>query len=433
MKILLIQPYAGFELPNIVMKLSASIPAYPNLTLQQLAGICPEDCDLNVIDENRGEKIDFYEKYDIVAITCRTATVPRTFEIADKFRKNNVKVVIGGYHPTALPNEIKKHADSVVIGEAEISFKKAIEDSKKNKLKPFYNSDLVNPKLIPPAKRDVIDYYLPFAAIEATRGCPVNCDFCFVHKVKGKKHRKRPVENVIDELKSIKQKNIMFFDSSLTTDVKYTKQLFKNMIPLNKKFQCYGNVNVLARNDELLKIASDAGCVSWCIGFEAISQDILKNIGKTTNKIEDYRIAIEKIKNYDMNISGSFIFGFDGHFLDTFEKTKDMLNKLNIDVGCFNILTPFPGTKLYTRIKKENRITSDDWTRYSCAQTVFKPKNMTEKELYNGTIWLLNDFYKISNVLKRIFRNTGHGFYPFLYSALGNILFFSRKFNPERN
>lgn len=433
MKILLVQPFAGYKLPNIVMKLSASLPAYPNLTLQQLAGICPEDCELEVIDENRGDKIDFYENYDLVAVTCRTATVPRAFEIADSFRKNGVKVVIGGYHPTALPKESKKHVDSVIIGEAEISFRKAIEDVKKGKLKPYYNSGLVDPKLIPPAKRDVINYYISMAAIEATRGCPVNCDFCFVHKVKGKIHRKRPIDNVIEEIKSIKQKNLMFFDASLTTNVNYTKELFKQMIPLNKRFQCYGNVNILAKNDELLKAANEAGCASWCIGFEAISQDILKNIGKTTNKIKDYKIAVEKIKEYDMNVSGSFIFGFDGHTLDTFKETKKMLSEIPIDVACFNILTPFPGTKLFERIKKEKRITSNDWTRYTCAQTVFEPKNMTEEELYNGTIWLLNDYYKMTSSIKRVFKNIGHGYYPFIYSFLGNLLFYSRKFDPGRN
>ena len=433
MNILLIQPYAGYELPNIIMKLSARLPAFPNLTLQQLAGVIPNHFEIEAIDENRGEKINFDKDYDLVAITCRTATVPRTYEIADEFRKRNIPVVIGGYHPSALPEEAKIHADSVVIGEAEISVKKILEDIKKDKLKPFYNFDPVDPKMIPPARRDIIDYYLPIAAIEATRGCPVNCDFCFVHNVKGKVHRKRPIENVIDEIKSIKQKNIFFFDASLTINPKYTKDLFKNLIGLDKKFNCYGNVNVLAKDDEFLKLASEAGCVSWCIGFEAISQDVIRSIGKTTNKIRDYKNAVNKIKDYDMNITGSFIFGFDEQKIDTFEKTKEMIDNLGIDVACFNILTPFPGTKIFKRIKKENRITSFDWTKYNCAQTLFKPKHMTEKELYDGTIWIYKEYYKILPVLKRLVRNIKHGYYPLMNSLLGNLLFYFRKFDPGRN
>jgi len=244
MNILLIQPYAGYDPPNIIMKLSARLPAFPNLTLQQLAGIIP------------GDKINFDKEYDLVAISCRTAAAPRAYEIGDEFRRRNIPIVMGGYHPSALPEEVKQHADSVVVGEAEISLKKIIEDVQKDKLKSFYHSEPVDPKMIPPARRDIIDYYLPIAAIEATRGCPVNCDFCFVHKVKGKIHRKRPIENVIDEIKSIKQKNIFFFDASLTTNPKYTKNLFKNLNGLNKKFTCYGNVNVLAKDDEFLKLAS---------------------------------------------------------------------------------------------------------------------------------------------------------------------------------
>jgi radical SAM superfamily enzyme YgiQ (UPF0313 family) len=433
MRILLVQPYAGYDLPNIVMKLSARLPALPNLTLQQLAGICPEEYDVEAADENRGDKIKFDREYDLVAITCRTATVPRTYGIADEFRRRGVPVVLGGYHPSALPEEAKKHADAVVIGEAEVSFVRALQDTEKSRLKPYYQSVPVDPKLIPPAKRDIIEYYLPSAAIEATRGCPVNCDFCFVHKVKGKIHRKRPIENVIDEIKSIKQKNLFFFDASLTTDPRYTKKLFKHMIGLDKRFTCYGNVDVLARDDKFLKLANDAGCLSWCVGFEAISQEIINSVGKTTNKIKDYQKAVKKIKDYDMNITGSFIFGFDGQKTSTFEETMNMLNQLDIDVACFNILTPFPGTKLFERIKKENRITSFDWTLYNCAKTVFEPKNMTEKELYNGTIWILKQYYSIIPTAKRVFKNLRHGYHPFINSALGNLLFYARKFDPGRN
>lgn len=433
MNILIVQPYAGYDLPNIVMKLSARLPAFPNLTLQQLAGIIPDHFEVEAIDENRGDKINFDKEYDLVAITCRTATVPRAYEIGDEFRKQNIPVILGGYHPSALPEEAKQHADSVVIGEAEISLKKILEDVQKDKLKSMYHSEPVDPKMIPPARRDIIDYYLPIAGIEATRGCPVNCDFCFVHKVKGKIHRKRPIENVIDEIKSIKQKHIIFFDASLTTNPTYTKNLFKNLISLNKKFTCYGNVNILAKDNEFLKLASEAGCVSWCIGFEAISQDVIKSIGKTTNKIKDYKEAVKKIKDYDMNITGSFIFGFDEQKINTFKETKNMIDNLDIDVACFNILTPFPGTRIFNRIKNENRIISYDWTKYTCAHTVFQPKHMTEHELYAGTLWVYKEYYKILPILKRIMKNSKHGYHPFINSILGNLLFYGRKFDPGRN
>lgn len=428
MRILLVQPFVGYKRPNLLMMLSQD----PNLTLQQLAGVCPEEYEIDAVDENHGDKIDFNKEYDIIGISCRTATSLRAYEVADKFRRKGIAVVLGGYHPTALPEEAKKHADSVVIGEAEISFPKALHDLKHEKLKPYYQSPLVDPKLIPPARRDVINYYLSTAAIEATRGCPINCDFCFVRKIKGTKYRKRPIENVIDEIKSIKQKHLMFFDSSLTLDPGYTKTLFKNMTEMNKHVSCYGNVNVLAKDEKLLKLASEAGCVNWLIGFESISQNTINNIGKTTNKVKNYMEAVKKINDYNMNVTGSFIFGFDDHVKDTFKDTLEMINELGIDVGAFNILTPFPGTPLFDRIKSENRILTYDWARYSCWDTVFKPKLMTQEELNSESNWILKEFYSVIPTIKRIAKSSRLGLYPFLNSFFRNFLLFARKFDPDR-
>jgi radical SAM superfamily enzyme YgiQ (UPF0313 family) len=238
---------------------------------------------------------------------------------------------------------------------------------------------------------------------------------------------------VINEIKSIKQKNLIFFDSSLTIDPNYTKSLFKAMTDLNKHFSCYGNVNVLSKDEEFLKLASEAGCVNWCIGFESVSQKTIDDIGKTTNKVKDYITAVRKIHDYNMTITGSFIFGFDDHTHDTFEETWNMVTKLHLDLACFNILTPFPGTRFFDRIKNEGRITSFNWSRYSCAQTVFEPKHMTEAELYAGTLALLKKYFKVLPTLKRITQSIPFGYHPFVNSLLGNALFFSRTFDPGRN
>ena len=433
MDILLVQPYAGYDMPNFFMKLSARLPALPNLTLQQLAALCPPDAQVKAIDENRGERIHFNTDYDIVGISCRTASVPRAYQIADEFRRRGVPVVLGGIHPTALPKEAKQHADAVVIGEAEISFPRLLTDVIKGELKEYYQSEPVDPESIPHPRRDVIDYFLPTAAVEATRGCPVNCSFCFVHKVKGDIYRERPIHNVIEEIGALRQRFILFFDASLTIDPVYSKALFREMFGLGKHFSCYGNVNVLAKDDELLSTAREAGCLNWCIGFDSISQDTLQSIGKTTNKVAEYRNAVRKIKDHDMNITGSFIFGFDEHNINTFKETMEMIRELDIDMACFNILTPFPGTLLFDTITREKRITSDDWARYSCAQTVFTPKHMTEKELYEGTLQILKEYYQNIPTLKRMLKNTKHGYHAFVNSVLGNCLWYARKFDPGRN
>lgn len=433
MKILLVQPYAGTVPPDFLTKLSARLPVYPNLTLQQLAGICSTNDDIIAVDENRGETIQFDQSYDVVCISCRTATAFRTYEIADEFKKRKIPIIIGGYHATALPDEAKHHADSVILGEAEISLPTALNDLQKRELKPFYSSDPVDPKLIPPARRDIIDYFLPIAAIEATRGCPIRCDFCFVEKVKGSHYRKRPIENVIEEIKSIRQKRLLFYDSSLTIDASYTKSLFKNMADLDKHFSCYGNINVLGKDDELLKVASDAGCMGWCIGFESISQNIINSIGKTTNKVEEYISTVKKIKDYNMNVTGSFIFGFDDHISQSFIDTLDMIKKLGITLACVNILTPFPGSQLFEKIKQEGRIITYDWSRYSMTEPIFKPMNMTGHELHEETIRVLDEYYTIIPTIKRILESVKYGFYPCMDSLLGNVLYLARKYNTERN
>ncbi len=433
MEILLIQPYAGNMPPDFLTKLSARLPVYPNLTLQQLAGICSLNDTIIAVDENRGDKIRFDHHYDVVCISCRTATAPRAYEIADEFRKRQIPVLIGGYHATALPEEAKRHADSVIVGEAEISLPKALCDIQNRELRPVYSSEPVDPKCIPPARRDIIDYFLPIAAIEATRGCPIRCDFCFVEKIKGSLYRKRPIENVIEEIQSIRQKRVLFYDSSLTIDPGYTKSLFKRMVGLNKNFSCYGNINVLGKDDELLKAASEAGCISWCIGFESISQNIIDSIGKTTNKVDEYISTVKKIKDHNMTVTGSFIFGFDDHVAQSFTDTLEMIKKLGITIACVNVLTPFPGSRLYEKIKQEGRITTYDWTRYSMTEPVFQPKNMTGQELHEGTIWVLDEFYTMLPTIKRIVSSIKHGFHPYMDSLLGNALYLARKYTIERN
>ena len=248
MKILLLTPH-----PNAKRSFFSRF-TYPSLTLQQVAAITPKKHSVKIIDE-RFERINFSKDYDVVGISCLTYNSLRGYEIADEFRKKGVKVVFGGYHASLLPQEAKQHADSVVIGEAELTWPKVLEDIEKGTLKPFYRSEkLVEPEDIPAARHD-IGSYNPFTeAIQASRGCPVGCEFCAMQIVEGPRFRGRPVDHIIDEMKTIKSKSIFFADASLTINPNYTKSLFKEMKYLNKSFECFGNINVLSRDDEFLKL-----------------------------------------------------------------------------------------------------------------------------------------------------------------------------------
>jgi radical SAM superfamily enzyme YgiQ (UPF0313 family) len=429
MNILLLQPYSGQHAPNFFARLSSKLPINPNLTLQQLAGIIPPDHDVTAKDENRGDTINYDTHYDVVCISSNTAAATRAYEIADAFRQHQTPVILGGYHPSALPEEAKQHADAVITGEAELSLPQALQDLLHGTLQPFYHHEPIDPTHIPFARRDVIDYLLPTAALEATRGCPINCEFCFVRNVKGSPYRKRPIDHVLGEIQSIKHKHLMFYDASLTMDPTYTKSLFKAMADLNRHFTCYGNLNVLGKDDDLLRIASEAGCLGWCIGFETISQTTLDSIGKTTNKVKDFVAAVKKIRDHNMNVTGSFIFGFDDHTRQSFQETSAMIDVLDISLACINILTPYPGTRLFERFRQDGRITTYDWSHYTGMEPVFQPHHMTQQELLEGAYEVLDHFYSVAPTMRRIQGTMKFGVHPFIESISGNLVYLSRRFD----
>ena len=404
--------------------------------MRQLAAITPPEHDIEIIDE-RYEAVDFQKKYDVVGISVLTYNSLRAYEIADVFRKQGVTVVSGGYHASLLPEEVKAHADAVVIGEAELTWPQVLKDIEQRTLKPFYKAErLVNPEEIPAARHD-IGLYNPFAeSIQASRGCPTGCEFCAMQMIEGTRFRGRPVDHIVDELKSIKMKTIFFADASLTINPSYTKALFKELRPLNKHFDCFGNINVLSRDDELLRLAGEAGISMWYVGMESISQKNINATGKTTNKVKDYGKAVRKIKDNGMMVSGFFIFGFDNDTPEIFKKTLEAIIEWDLDGIALSVMTPYPGTRLYQRMEKERRITCRDWSRYTEGNLTYRLENLTEEQLFKGIQQIGLDFFSIPRVVKRCLLHDGKpltGPYLFLNKFIRNIssrsLFKQEKFN----
>jgi radical SAM superfamily enzyme YgiQ (UPF0313 family) len=399
MNILLIMPH-----PNPKRSIFSKFQ-YPSLTLQQIAGITPPEHNVNIIDE-RYEDIDFSKNYDLVGISCLTYNAKRGYEISKIFREKGIPVIFGGYHASLLPEEVKKHCDSVVIGEAELTWPILLKDIQKGKLKPLYIPDrIVKSEEIPQARHDIGVYTPFFEAIQATRGCPTGCEFCAMNIVEGKVFRARPVENVIEEMNKIRANRIFFSDASLTVNPKYSKKLFKEMSSLNKKFDCFGNINVISRDDEFLKLSREAGVIKWYLGIESISQENINQAGKGTNKVENYAKAIKKIKDYGMTVTGFFIFGLDHDTPEIFEKTLEAIYKWNLDEASFSIVTPYPGTRLFKRLEKENRITNYDWSRYTEGNINLRLKKMSQDELIEGIKNIAFDFYSIKSIFRRSFLN----------------------------
>jgi radical SAM superfamily enzyme YgiQ (UPF0313 family) len=308
------------------------------------------------------------------------------------------------------------------LGRGETNWLVLLDDYEKNELKPFYKHQNYDSVYIPPTK-----VYLPgfviTGAIEATRGCPYQCEFCPETNISGgSRFYARPVEEVTDEIRSIPQKTLMFYDSSLTINPKYSKDLFRKMKGLKKKFFCNGNSNVLANDLELVKLSKEAGCVAWLIGFESISQKTIDEIGKTTNKVEEYKKAVKNIHDHGMAVIGCFIFGFDTDTPSTFDETLREIKELEIDVADFCILTPFPGTPIFSRLEKQGRILTKDWSRYTLKDVVFKPKNMSSDELLDGVRKAYSNFYSTPYTIKRVVKSLHLGLYPFFVVLARNAI-----------
>jgi radical SAM superfamily enzyme YgiQ (UPF0313 family) len=406
MKILLIFPRVEHGALTFKDKGSWSpiLFGYPIITLPHLAALIPKKHSVKIVDENY-DTIDFDEDTDLVGITCYTMTAPRVYEIADEFRSRGKKVVLGGYHPTACPDEAKQHADSIVMGEAEATWPELIKDIEIGKINSFYGP---NPDFemssIPPIRRDLIMHSPIMGAVQSTRGCPNQCEFCAIASFCKHGIKQRPIKNVVKEIKQMKNKLFTIHDPSLTVNPKYTRELFKEMIKqkVRKGWVANGNANVLGKIDvEFLDLARKAGCIEWFIGFESVSQAALNGIKKTVNKVEDFKKMIKRVHDHGMTVQGGIIFGFDEDTPDIFDTTLEKMYEWELDVVEVNILTPYPGTPLFDRLEREERIITKDWSRYNQVDVVFKPKNMSVKELYEGSRKVAKDFYKMSNILTR--------------------------------
>jgi len=413
MKILLVQP-ANTQDKNFINRIfkKFKLTSWPPLTLQLIAALTPKKHDLELVDDNF-EDINYEKIYDLVGITARTCTALRAYEIADEFQKLKIPVVIGGYHVSGMPYEAKKHADSVVIGDAENLWPQLLEDFEKGCMKNFYIAkNPANPDTIPAPNRNLGRFYISLTAtIQTSRGCPHNCEFCALPNViYGSIFRPRPIENVINEIKSIKQKFIVFVDSSISIRPKYFKDLFRAMIPLKKKFSAFANINV-AYDLELLELAKKAGCKSLSIGFDSISQDSMNIVGKKINKVENYKDVVNIIHGYGISVIGCFIFGFDTDTTAIFKTTSKAISELNLDCIRVNILTPLPGTPIFRKMKAEGRILTYDWSKYDYQHVVFQPKLMTPEELIEGTKKVIIDYFNVRNLTRNILRSFKKDFY----------------------
>jgi radical SAM superfamily enzyme YgiQ (UPF0313 family) len=405
MKILLIFPKAKY-CPATVKKdrevIQKLFGEAVSLTLPQVAAATPCDHKIEIVDENY-ENIDFNSDVDLVGITCLTMTANRAYQIADIFRNRGILVVLGGNHPSALPEEAIQHADSVIVGEAEITWPALLKDIQNGCLQRFYVSKHEIPsELIREPRRDLIKRRYYSDGLLMRRGCPNRCEFCTVTSLHSM--GEKPLEKVLEEIRKISARTIFIYDQNFTWQLDYSQRLLTELKTMNKRWLANGTVNILSKNDRFLQLAQEAKLFGWYIGFESISQKSLDGVKKKVNKVEEYASVIKKIKSYGMVTVGSFVFGFDGDTPNIFDDTLDMIKKWGLEMAEFHILTPFPGTELYKRLKHEDRILTENWSKYTTANVVFEPKNMSVDDLYDGTKGIAKKFYSVSNILRRMYQ-----------------------------
>lgn len=387
----------------------------PQLALYILEGLTPPEHQVTIIEEE-AEKIDLDQDCDLVGISCMTANAPRAYELSREFRKRGKTVVLGGVHPTLLPDEGLQHANCVVIGEAEGVWKTLLSDFQENKLQEkYHNPDPDLSQYIHKDFRKIIRKRLfRLFPVMTSRGCPYNCDFCCVTNLFGKKIRHVPVENVVRDIRESGARNFMFLDDNIIGHPAYARELFKAIKPLKIKWVGQASISLLVNDNELMQLAADSGCKALFIGLESVSEEQLKTMRKAIREISNLENAMARIKKMGILIHASMVFGFDSDKKEVFEETIRFLIRNRVSTVSFNVLTPYPGTKIYEDLKREHRLTTTDWRYYDHNTVVFKPRNMTGYELQIGKVNARKKFYSHWSVMKRFF---GNMYSPLIYFA----------------
>lgn len=433
-KLLLVDPYPRNNPYHLTASERRSV-WFPKLSLPVIAAYTPDSWEVEIQDEAVRD-IDFDQPCDLVGLSVMTCYAPRAYEIAAEFRKRGKTVVLGGVHPTYCPDEALRHCDAIVCGEAEELWPQLVADFEAGTLKRLYKMERFPPldnyknprvELLSP------DAYMTRQCSFTTRGCHFECEFCSVSPFNGKTTRRRPVAEVIRELKQIKQwvrselverisqgslwealKTSLrirlgiedgcifaFVDDLHNSNRAYCRELWEALKSLNIKWGCQATL-FLGDDPEMVKLAADSGCVSVFVGLESLSEDSLEETNKGFNFVQKFSNQIKMFHDHGIMVNPGIVFGFDNDDESVFERTVEFLIKNRVELAYFNVLTPLPGTPLYERYNRDGRIFDRDWAKYDGKHVVFYPARMTPEQLQEGFFWANHQFYSLPSIWYRL-------------------------------
>ncbi len=375
----------------------------PLAGLLAVAAAIPRDQYEVVLTDENIETIDFDLQADMVGISAMTSYVNRGYEIADQFCAKGTPVVMGGVHPSFMPQEALKHANAVVIGEVELVIDKLLDDLGQGSMRGTYKSDKLHPMVgMAMPRYDLLkkNRYVNRTFVQTSRGCHQGCTFCAEPLMNGLKFRYRPVDEVIREMENCGSRTISINDADFFGTPERPKEVMRALKGRGFHWQA-GVTSKLAQDDRMLELATESGCTMLSIGFESISRKTLESVHKHVNRPENFADLVEKVHSYGIMVFGLFMFGFDGDDTSVFGATVDFNIKAGYDACAYSALTPYPGTLTWYDMKRNNRIASFDWTMYDQGHVVYRPAQMEADELRVGLDRAYENFYSMSSIASR--------------------------------
>lgn len=405
-KILLVQPspYDGNHKPIKKKKLY-----FVGLAMPLLAAMMPEGWETEIALEII-EDVPMDTDADLIGISTMGHGVLRSIDLAKEFRKRGKTVILGGYMASIMPEEAMKYCDALVVGDAELVWDRVLKDFEKGELKRVYEKALEEGVLsTPPPRFDLIrnKNIGDFLPVQAGRGCPNTCSFCSVACLYEGRYIKKPLEEVVRDIRQIKDlgfKKILLLDDNIFSDRIYLHKLLKRIKKMDIEWMSQCDIRI-GLEDELLKELRDSGCTSLSFGLESISRESLIAMNKGWANPQGYSKLIGNIQSYGIDVSTEMVVGGEGDSLESIRRTKDFIEENKISVPRFYILTPFPGTRFFRQIEKQDRFVNHDIYSFDGTKAVYKPANMTADELTKAYWDLYRSLFTLKSIFKRnIFR-----------------------------